>query len=259
MELKYFFIDTFTIEERGLDIGFDLYCPGHLVWLAAIAAAAVIFARYYMKQEDGRKARIKKFFAVALLCSEIVKDSIIIIIGAPIKSYLPLHLCSFAIFAMLCDAFGKNTNLPKQMLAYAFLPGAVSALLFCNWTEYPFFNFMNIHSFVFHGWIVIYVVMLYASGEIRVSYRGLWKTVGVIGICAVPVYILDKIIDENYLFLNEASEGSPLVILWDVFGTRFGAPGYVISVGALVIAILHVMYLVYGILNKIRNERGKES
>ena len=60
-----------------------------------------------------------------------------------------------------------------QMFAFAFFPGALAALLFCNWTCYPFWNFMNIHSFVFHGWIVCYFVMRYRGGEIRPHYRGL--------------------------------------------------------------------------------------
>lgn len=254
MEIKYFFINTARIEEEGLDIGFDLYCPGHLIWLAAIAAAVVLAARYYVKQTDERKTWLRKFFAVALLVSEFVKDIILIIIGAPMKGYLPFHLCGLAIFAILYDAFGKNRRITTQMLAYAFMPGAVSALLFCNWTEYPFLNFMCIHSFVFHGWIVIYVVMLYAAGEIRANYKGLWQTAGIMAVCAVPIYILDKLIDENYLFLNEASEGSPLVILWDIFGTRFGAPGYVISAAALVVAVFHVLYPVYRMINKIKFE-----
>ena len=258
MEFKYFFINTLKIEEQGLDIGFDLYCPGHLIWLAVIAAAMVIITGYYIKQNEEKQTSIKKFFAITILCSEILKDSILIAIGAPMKGYLPLHLCGLAIFAMLWDAFSKNRRISGQMLAYAFLPGALSALLFCNWTEYPFFNFMCIHSFVFHGWIVIYVVMLYAAGEIRADYRGLWTTAGILAVCAVPIYILNVLIDENYLFLNEASEGSPLVFLWNVFGTRFGAPGYIASFAVLLLTVFHVLYLVYRCINKIQENNIKK-
>ena len=258
MEPRYFFINTLKIEEQGLDIGFDLYCPGHLLWLAAIAAAAVFITRYYIRQTEERKAGIRKFFAVAILCSEILKDAILIAIGAPMKGYLPLHLCGLAIFAMLWNAFGKNRRISGQMLAYAFMPGAMSALLFCNWTEYPFLNFMCIHSFVFHGWIVIYLVMLYAAGEIRADYNGLWTTVGILAVCAVPIYILNLLIGENYLFLNEASEGSPLVFLWDIFGTRFGAPGYIASFAVLILMVFHVLYLVYDGINKIKEKNIKK-
>lgn len=258
MNLRYFFINTLRIGEQGLDIGFDLYCPGHLIWLGAIAAAVIIMARYYIRQDKDRRASIQKFFAVGILCLEILKDGIIIIIDAPVKSYLPLHLCGLAIFAMLYDAFGKNRRISGQMLAYAFMPGAISALLFCNWTEYPFLNFMCIHSFVFHGWIVIYFAMRYGAGEIRTDYKGLWKTTGILTACAVPIYILDKLIDENYLFLNEASEGSPLVFLWDVFGTRFGEAGYLISFAVLVLVVFHLLYFVYSQINRIKDNKKKK-
>ena len=258
MDLNYFFIYALRIEEQGLDIGFKLYCPGHLIWLGAIAAAAVLISRYYIRQSKEKRTWIKKIFAVAILCSEILKDIIIVIINAPLKSYLPLHLCSLAIFGMLYDAFGKNRRISGQMMAYAFMPGAISALLFCNWTVYPFFNFMCIHSFVFHGWILIYGVMLYAAGEIRADYRGLWQTAGVLTACAVPIYILDKLINENYLFLNEAPEGSPLVFLWNVFGTGFGEAGYLISLGVMVVAVFHLLYLAFSLINRIKENKKKE-
>lgn len=258
MNLKYFFINTITIEEQGIDIGFDLYCLGHIIWLAAIAAAAGIAARYYCKMEPEQRMKTKKFFAVALLLFEVIKDIVLVIMGISLKGYLPLHLCGLAIFCLLYDAFGKNRRISVQTLAYAFMPGAAAALLFCNWTEYPFFNFMCIHSFAFHGWIIIYFVMLYAAGEIRADYKGLWQTLGILTVLAVPIYILNNIIDENYLFLSEAPEGSPLVFLWDIFGTRFGKPGYVISFAVLVVAVFHILYAVYSLMSRIKEKDIKE-
>lgn len=252
MNLNYFFINSITIQEQGLDIGFELYCPGHILWLAAIGAAAGAAAHYYRKMNSGQRLKTKKFFAVALLLFEVIKDIMLVIMGVSLKGYLPLHLCGLAIFDILYDAFGKNRHISVRLLAYAFMPGALSALLFCNWTEYPFFNFMCIHSFVFHGWILIYFAMLYAAGEIWTDYKGLWQTAGIIAVLAVPIYILNNIIDENYLFLSEASEGSPLVFLWDVFGVRFGQPGYVISFGVLAVAVFHVLYAVYRLMQNKR-------
>lgn len=250
MNLKYFFLHEYTIEDRGLDIGFELYSPGHIIWLCVIAAAAVLMARFYRKQEDWAKRRLKKLFAVVILISEIYKDTVIIIIGAPVLNYLPLHLCSFAIFGMLIDAFKPDQKVTGQLFAFAFVPGAVAALLFCNWTCYPFFHFMSIHSFLFHGWIIIYFVMRYAAGEIHVTYKGAWLTAVVMMLCAVPVFIFNTFAGTNYMFLNEASEGSPLVILWNILGESFGMAGYLAGYGVLAVAVFHVMYLIYSVLNK---------
>ena len=106
-----FFTCEYQILEQGLDIGFHLYAPGHLIWLAAIAAAAFLFSASYRIKDKNERARARKIFAALILLSEIYKDTVLIIMGAPMMQYLPLHLCSFAIFGMLIDAFA-----PKQQL-----------------------------------------------------------------------------------------------------------------------------------------------
>lgn len=255
MDLGNFFIYSEQIEERGLDIGFNLYSAGHLVWLAAILAAALIASQLYKKATVRGRIKTKKVFAVAILVSEILKDTVLAVLGANMIEYLPLHLCSFTILIMLLHSYGHWQNITAQLLAYAMFPGAVAALLFCNWTEYPFFNYMNIHSFLFHGWIVIYFFMIYAGREITPNYRGLWKSAGIMFIVAIPVYIFNLIFDTNYLFLNEASEGSPLVIVWDIFGSRLGAPGYLTGIVLMVLIIFHILYMLYKLLDIIRGKK----
>ena len=131
-----------------MDIGFNLYSAGHLVWLAAILAEALIASQLYKKATVRGRIKAKKVFAVAILVSEILKDTVLAVLGANMIEYLPLHLCSFTILIMLLNSYGHWQNITAQLLAYAMFPGAVAALLFCNWTEYPFFNYMNIHSFL---------------------------------------------------------------------------------------------------------------
>lgn len=257
--MSNFFIYEALIIEQQLDItGFELYSPGHLIWLAAIVIVSIIASISYRRSSGQERDRTRRFFALAILIAEICKDLILAMAGAPMIKYLPLHLCSYAIICMLAEAFCRRRewrDLAGQMMAYAFFPGAVAALLFCNWTIYPFFTFMNIFSFVFHGWIVIYFVMLYRAGEVRPDYKGLWKTALVIGIIAIPVYIFNHIFETNYLFLNEAQEGSPLVAVWNIFGTRFGQAGYLAGVVLLVVVIFHILYLVYMVMDKIKTRK----
>ena len=60
------------------------------------------------------------------------------------------------------------------------------------------------------------------------------------------------------MFLNVPSEGSPLMALWAVFGTKFGSTGYVGSMVMLVVLVLHIIFAVYCILDKFLGNRGKE-
>ena len=116
---------------------------------------------------------------------------------------------------------------------------------------------MNIHSFVFHGWIVCYFVMRYRGGEIRPRYRGLWQTAAVLLLLMIPIYFFDKLTGENYMFMNEASEGSPLVVLWDIFGTRFGEPGYLISYIVLAVTVFNVLFLIYAVIGAMADRRRR--
>ena len=268
--------------EAGNDLGFSLYSPGHMIWLAVIVAAAWLISIWYRGMESthiwggsnaieppyrmrsgaraggGRRTRIRKVFAIVLALSEVYKDSVLAITGNFRAEYLPYHLCGIAIFVILVDAFVTRQRVTGQLIAYAFMPGAISALLFCNWTEYPFLNFMNIHSFLFHGWIVCYMVMQFRCGEIRPNYRGIWQTAGLMAVLAVPLFWFNRAYGTNFMFLNEASEGSPLVILWDLFGTKYGHLGYLAAAAVMVIAIFHILWLIYCVIGSGMKNRGKE-
>ena len=81
--MKYFFICEYQILEQGLDIGFKLYSPGHLIWLVALAVFISLFSQYYKKKNAEERCRIRKVFAVLIVLSEIYKDTVLIIMGAP--------------------------------------------------------------------------------------------------------------------------------------------------------------------------------
>ena len=256
MSFDNFWVYTEQAVSEHMNIGFELYSRGHLIWLLALAVATIIMVPAYLRSSERKKAKIRKIFALGLLISEIIKDTIIILVGAPIDAYLPLHLCGYAIFFILMDAFIPRQKATGQLVAYAFGPGALAALLFCSWTTLPlFWNFITIHSFVFHRAIVTYLIMRLTAGEIRPDYKGLWLSVITMAVLAVPAYLVDMRTGYNYMFIYEVQRNSPLEIAWEIFGTRFGKPGYVFGAILLVIVIFHALYLIYGILGLRRRKR----
>ncbi|MBQ6868063.1 MAG: YwaF family protein [Clostridia bacterium] len=248
--MKYFFINEHAIEAMGLDIGFEVWSTGHILWLVFIIAAGIFISSWYKIQSAERRRTVRRIFALYMAITEAIRDLIIAFTGYFTMEYMPFHLCGLALFYIAADAFIERQKLTKQMIAFAFMPGAVAALIFCNWTTYPFFNFMNIHSFAFHAYIIWYFLMIYRAGEVRTDYKEVWKTIAGIIVLVPPMFMLNKMWDTNFMFLNEASEGSPLVPLWDIFGTRFGHLGYIISVIALVIIVLHGVYGVYRLIER---------
>lgn len=246
MDFSNFFLYTEKAVSEGLDVGFSLFGSGHIKWLVATVVAAVLVTGKYAGFSEDRRTRTRKNMALYLLFSEIAKDTMIVLVGADIMGYLPLHLCSFAIFGLLVDAFNPEQKITGSLLAYGFAPGALSALLFSNWTELPvFMNAMSIHSFIFHAVIVIYFVMRFANGEIEITYSGVWKTLLAMIIVSIPVLIFDIVTDTNYLFLYKGQDGSPLEFIWDILGVRFGLPGFLAGYFLLAIVVLHICFVLY--------------
>lgn len=276
MDFKYFFwekTDIFALPDGGASLGFDLYSVGHLIWLAVIVVLGIIISNIYkglgggnslrlrsnavdnavnLREQERKRRNMRRFFAVMLFLSEIYRDTVLALIGKFTWEYLPFHLCGLAIFAMIIDAFADRQKVTGQFISYAFMPGAVSALLFCNWTEYPFLNFMNIHSFVFHGWIFFYFLMRYRSGEFKPNYKGLWMTFCCVLVLVPPLFIFNSHFGTNFMFINEASAGSPLVPIWNLLGTRFGYPGYFAGCSVLIITVFHALWLLYAAIGRLR-------
>lgn len=279
MEFKYFFWeknDIFALPDGGASLGFDLYSAGHLIWLGAIVVAAWIASNLYkglgggnslhlrsnavenaenLHEQQRKRRRVRRFFALALFVSEIYRDSVLALTGHFTWEYLPFHLCGLAIFAILIDAFFEEQKITGQLISYAFMPGAFSALLFCNWTEYPFLNFMNIHSFVFHGWIFIYFLMRYRSGELQPSYKGVWMSTLMAVLLVGPLFAFNSHFGTNFMFVNEASPGSPLVPIWNLLYEPYGYAGYFAGCFVLVLTVFHVLWLVYTIIAKLHKKR----
>jgi len=251
--LKDFFINTKYIEAEGLDIGFDLYSAPHLIWLALMVLLVVWMCRIYAGKTAEERMSMRKTVSVILAVMEIVKDIVLVVTGWFNPGYLPFHLCGFSIFIMMADAFVPKQKMTGQMMIFAFMPGALSALLFANWTEYPFYAFIAVHSFIFHGIIVGYTLMQYAGRDIVPAYKGLWTTVLAVVLIAIPVYGINLIFAEyepNFMFLMEASPGSPLVPLWNIFGPDW----YNVSMVGMVIIVFHVLFVVYEGIERMRGE-----
>ena len=256
MNFDYFWYYTERVEREGLHIGFNLYEKGHLTWLLVLAAAAIIVIAVYLRANDKKRGKIRKVMAWSLLIGEIVKDVILVTAGARLIDYLPLHLCGYTIFFMLADVYLKKQKITEQLMVYALGPGALCALLFCSWTALPVFgNFMTCFSFLFHWVIVTYVIMRLASGGYRPTYKGIWITLLTLAILAVPTYLVDRATDLNYMFIYKVQQNSPLVFIWNIFGTKFGQPGYLVGYALLAIVVFHALYLLYTILGFTKNRK----
>lgn len=229
-------------------VGFNLYGIEHLIWLAVLVVMCITMIVVYKRLDAHNRLLMARWIAWGLLVLEMLRDVYIIYCGAWEWQYLPLHPCSFTMFFMAYWAYKPNKFCGNVMYGYG-LVGALCALLFCNWTNQPIWQFQTIYSFVFHGALVGWILMVIIGGDVRPEGRGIidsiWFLVGAVPFTAILNNILP---DCNFFFTHMGSEGSPLEILIKLFGF----PWWLVAYAGLALVLLSIEFLPWYL-----SERGK--
>ncbi len=210
MTFDYFFSNPELIPKSLL---WSIFSKEHLIWLFSIFIFILCMCRIFKKTDFNVQNKILKFFAVLIVIQEILKDIFHYIAGTFTLEHLPFHLCGISIFITFLYAF-KPGKLNGEYLYALSLPGALAALIFPDWTNYPMFHFSNINSFTIHTWLVVFVAMLLYSGRLKPNYKELIHVGVFIGVLAVPIYFLNKLWSTNFMFLNIPAPVSPLEFLY---------------------------------------------
>ena len=241
--MKYFLDTTDTIAEG---VGFSLFDATHITWLAIAAVVITLNCLWFRKMDDAARSRWQKTMALLLIANELFKH-IMLIIGQRFEpDYLPLHLCSINIFLITYHAFRPSKLLDNYLYTVG-IPGAMAALLFPSWTALPAANFMHWHSFTVHILLAAYPLVLTLSGKIKPDYRMIPKCLGLLIAMAIPVYLINLLLDTNFMFLMEAEPGNPLYI----FETMWGS--HLLGFPVIIAGVLLVMHLPPYLMQK----RGK--
>lgn len=240
---NYFF--TF---ESGIPkgMGFAWYGLGHIIWLAGIAVATVFLAIWYRACEGKEKITFDRVVASVMLVLEGLWLGMLASGGNLNLYMLPLHMCSLSIYLYIIYGYHRVSWIGEYIYAFG-IPGGLAALLFPNWSAYPMGNYYCISSFLLHGLLVAYGVMLLAGRVVRPNIRNLWKPMAFVLLLAIPLYFFNLHFGSNYMFLNKPSPGSPLELL-----ARFGKVGYLAAYFALVLLVEMVLYLPWWLVNRKR-------
>jgi len=241
-EMQYFLDTVDTIEEG---VGFGQFTFAHWIWFVIFLAVVIVCCHFYRKSDIPTRARWRKVVALLILGDEIFKMAMLTIGGNYLPDYLPLHLCSINIFVILYHAWHPNRVLDNFLYTVC-VPAAIAALLFPSWSTLPVMNFMYFHSFTIHILLALYPIMLTAGGDIRPEVRDIPKCVLFLLVLAVPVSIINILLDTNFMFLMEAEPGNPLY--W--FGENWGS--HLLGFPVLIAGVLVVMHLPIHIRRKLR-------
>ena len=257
MRWDLFWTHKSVLDAGGLQVGFGMFSLGHLLWFLLMAAGIAAFAVLYLHGAACRRDNMRKALALFIILFEIFKQCTMALTGAPIERNLPLHVCSFAEYAMLADALWPEERFFPQVFLYLFLPSAVMALAFPTVTAYPAVSFYAIHQFVLHACMAAYIIARFAAGEFSPRYAGIWTSLLKLLPVGLLIYWLDVALDKNYMFLTNPVGNPVLEMLWSVSGGRGGVP----YLGALVLFILvieHITAPILWLLAPARRQRRPE-
>lgn len=242
-----YFLDTTETIPSG--VGFSQYGGLHLAWLAIFLGVTVANCIWYRRLGAKGKDRWRKTVAILLLADEVYKVVMLAIGGRYLASYLPLHLCSINIFIIAIHAWKPSAFLDGFLYTVA-IPGAMAALLFPSWTSLPIGNFMHLHSFTVHILLALYPIVLATAGELAPSLKKLGKSLLLLVGMAIPIYVINLLLDTNFMFLMSADEGNPLYLFEQLWGNHlYGFP-------VIIVGVMLVMYGPLLIFRKIKEKRN---
>ncbi|MGN0436890.1 MAG: TIGR02206 family membrane protein [Lachnospiraceae bacterium] len=229
--------------------GFSLFGFQHILWLVMIIIVCAVSTRWYLNLEDIKQKRASVILGSFLPIMGMYRDVVLIITGHFNKEFLPFHLCSMALWIGALYVLTNNSFIGITYLLLC-VPGAISALLFPDWSMYPFLNYMHIHAFLSHGCIVCLGSWLFFSGRIHPTWKDLWIPVlfGLIGV--IVIYPINRMLGTNYWFINSPSFGSPLMMISHLFGDGWYLFGFLLFSFFMIIIWLEILSLVYHLKEK---------
>ena len=244
-----------TVESIEPGFGWKLFSVGHILWLALGAlACAGIAVMYAFLPEKGRRA--SRITIAVLLITNIVVHQIFFIVTKQWRlDHLPLHMCYFGAFIIMAHAFARKHHDTLAALTYAIsLPGAILALLTPNWSVLPFWNFSGISSFLYHLLLIVYPVMLIAGGY-RPQFRHLRPALPFIAGTAVAIFILNKAIGTDFLFIN----GGKTVGWLRAMTTIFGIYGYLWIFPVIMTLLWTIQFLPFYLVERHAEKNAKQA
>ncbi len=245
-EMKYFWIHKDEISE---DLkGYGQFSKTHVLLLIMSVILVAVYAFLYRSLDPHAKLIMLRITGLILIGIDVVKLILIGFSNAKLSENLPLEICSFAAYFIVCDSFWVGNSIFPGMLLTLFLPAAIMAVLFPTTSALPALNFYTIHQFLYHDLIIAYILTRFVNREIPLLYHGVWRFIGIILILVAVIYLIDTIFHRNFMFLKD-TYGNPLLeVIWKITG---GGIAYTGGLILFCIFMIHVFYAFFKIISLI--------
>lgn len=232
--------------------------------LLIIVALAIFFAARHMKslpaERRGKWLRIVTWSLPCMYLSRFLVFALLDHFVEPQMSLLdrlPFHLCATNAIVMPLAVTTRNKTLLNYMYAIA-MPAAAAAMLtpaMSYYGQYAYFSWQVLFFYIDHGLMVMTAALCVAGGFVRPSIKEAPKIMGAfVAYCAV-MYPVNRLLGQNYLFLNYPDEGTVMAF----FAQYLGNPGYLAPMAVLFAAVVGLMYLPWVLRERRKTGRDATS
>ena len=233
------------------------------LFLIAMFVLAIIIGKKYKNKTDKEKNKVLVASAILIDSFEIVKIIVLCIRSQSIEKILyvlPLFLCSIQLIAIPMAAFCKG-RIKEACMDFVLTFGILGAIFGTvgatqNYAAYPVISMDNMFSAMTHsisGFASLYIAI---SGLITLKKKNLIITSAVLAGFAVTAYVVNVLIDYNYMFLMY-HDGTPYSIFYNMVG---GSPIlYPIVVVGIFFAYLFLFYFIYNAIKAKKEKKASES
>lgn len=236
----------------------------HLLFVTLVMIIMVVLAIYLGKKNANKdeKTKNKVLIASALLIDgfELFKIIIMCVRSQDISTLLivlPLFLCSIQLITIPLAAFSKG-RVKQAALDFVLIFGILGAVLGTygagqNYGTYPVLSFDNVVSAITHaisGFSSLYILF---SGMASMKKENMVISFGILAFFCITAYVVNVIIDYNYMFLMRG-DGTPYDIFYNLVG---GNP----VIYPLIVVGLFVVYisLFYYVFLKVRTKKNTKA
>ena len=210
------------------ELGYTREPEGYMSWqhltfvtvlMLIMVALAICFGLKYRHREEKEKNKVLIWSAILIDGFELIKIILHVADGGSILTVLPLFLCSIQLITIPLAAFttGRMKEASLDFVSIFGLLGAVLGTYLAgqNYAAYPVLSFVNVVSGITHsisGFAALYILI---SGMASMKKKNIPITYGILTGFAVVAYIINRLIDYNYMFLMRG-DGTPYDILYNL-------------------------------------------
>lgn len=185
------------------DNPFELWGAPHLTAMGLILLTPILLTVIARRCSHKVVKGICLVFAAILLANELsywVYAVLNLDIESILRSYLPLHVCGIAVYALMVALVFRN-QLAYEVAFFWGLAGTANAVLTpqleVGFPELRFFQY-----FINHGGIVAGALFATWGLKMRPTFASLLRAYGLACVLLVVLLILNPILGSNYMFLR---------------------------------------------------------